>query len=176
MQCLTLIWWVRDTAPLVGCTKSAQVKSWHYNSIQTTSIKEEQINNKVSGLSVTVGDFEQSGGVNLSWNDQNCGDTTKITDTFDVIHLTQLVSQPTIAVHCSVLTKKPPIAKYVITYRNYKLTDLETLRSHLLTDPPNCWWHGKTFQCWHVGTNGKTWSSVYKTSGDMTKKCSLDHW
>ena len=173
-QCLTLIWWMMDTAPLVGCTKSAQVTSWHYNSIQTTTIKEEQINN-----TVTVGDFEQS---NLSfWRFKSFLEWSKLWWHYWNNRHIWRDSSNSIGIpanHCGPLfCDNTPITKYVITYRKYKLTDLETLRSHLFTDHQTCWWHGKPFQCcWHGGTNGKTWSSVYKTSGDMAKKCFVEHW
>ena len=39
------------------------------------------------------------------------------------------------AVHCSVLTKKPPITKSVITYRKYKLIDQESLNADVLNSP-----------------------------------------
>ena len=39
------------------------------------------------------------------------------------------------AVHCSVLTKKPPITKSVITYRKYKLIDQDSLNADVLNSP-----------------------------------------
>ena len=119
----------------------------------------------LSQLTLSNNQIIIAGDINISWNDINCSDTAKLKDTLDMLNLTQLVSQPTyilgntldwvitrktscihelnvstllsdhFAVHCSVLTKKPPITKSVITYRKYKLIDQESLNADVLNSP-----------------------------------------
>ena len=138
-----------------------------------TSMFTREFQDYLSQLTLSNNQIIIAGDINISWNDKNCSDTAKLKDTLDMLNQTQLVSQRThilgntldwirtrktscihelnvstllsdhFAVHCSVLTKKPPITKSVITYRKYyKLIGQESLNadvlnSSLFPEPPN---------------------------------------